>query len=362
MKKLRIISIMLCFILCISVLASCAKQKIAMEYDGYSITSNMYSYWLSQIKSGYVSSSNDTDEYWDTQYSDGGTYEEKLKEIVDFNVKINLVCMKLFDDLGLKVTDKEKEEIDTAISDLLVSYGSKSELNSMLALFNINVDILEDIYNIDLKASKVYEALYAEGGTRRIDDEALDKYYKDNYSRIDIIFIYESFEYKKDENGNLIFNQATNSYEKIELDDGESANKKALAEDILKKLESGENFDTLKSQYNEYPDGKKYELGYFISANDIDVYDSDIYLAVSQMNIGDVKKLEKDGAICIIKRKELTEKTYTDENYLDMFENLVDYCQEEDFNSYMSELIKDVTVNEEEISKYSVRDADLMQY
>ncbi len=362
MRKIRFLSLVLSALMTVSVVVSCAKQKTAMEYDGCRITTNMYSYWLSQIKSGYVSSSNDTEDYWKTEYADGGTYAEKLKEIVDFNVKVNLVCMSLFDDMKLKVSAEEKNEIDTAINDLLTSYGSKSELNSMLANFGINVNILKDIYNIDLKASKVYEALYADGGTRAIDDEALDRFYKENYSRIDIIFVYDSFEYKKDENGNLIFNQSTETYEKISLTDEQKANKKSLAEDIYKKAEAGEDFAELKKQYNEYPDGNKYELGYFISANDIDSFDSDIYLAVSKMNIGDVKKIEKDGAICIVKRNELTEKPYVDESYKDMFENIVDYCEEADFNAFMSELVKSVTVYDEALADFSIEKAPLMRY
>lgn len=362
MKKSRLISLVLSILLVAGVMSSCAKQKTAMEYEGFRITTNMYSYWLSQIKSGYVSSSNDTEEYWNTEYADGGTYAEKLKEIVDFNVKVNLVCMSLFEEMGLKISSDEKGEIDTAVNDLLESYGSKSELNSMLANFGINVNILKDIYNIDLKASKVYEALYADGGTRAIDDEALDKFYRENYSRIDVIFVYDSFEYKKDENGNLVFNKSTETYEKTELNEEQKAKKKVLAEDIFYKAKSAEDFGELKKQYNEYPDGNKYELGYFISANDIDSFDSDIYLAVSQMEIGDVKKIEKDGAICIIKRNELTEKPYVDENYKDMFKNIVDYCEEADFNEYMSELVKNVTVYEEELAVFSIEKAPLMRY
>ena len=231
----------------------------------------------------------------------------------------------------------------------------------MLANFGINVDILRDIYNVNLMASKVYDALYADGGARVIDDEKLDEFYKENYSRIDIIFVYNSFEYKKDADGNLIFNQTTETYEKIELNADQKENKKALAESIYGRAQSGEDFNELKKQYNEYPDGEKYELGYFISANDIDSFDSDIYLAVSQMEIGDVKKIEKDGAVCIIKRNELTEKTYVDSNYKDMFANIVDYCQEADFNLYMSELVKDVTAYEEELAGFSVVNAPLMR-
>jgi len=132
-----------------------------MEYEGKTITANMYSYWLSQIKSSYVSAANDTDAYWDTKYSNGQTYEEKMREIVDFNVKVNLICIKMFDDLGLEFTKEEKEELETSLSDLVQSFGSKSELNATLANYNINYKMLKQIYEIELKTTKVYDTLYA---------------------------------------------------------------------------------------------------------------------------------------------------------------------------------------------------------
>lgn len=359
MKK-RIIAMFLCIATLHCVFTSCAKQKTAMEYRGEKITANMYSYWMSRIKSGYVSSANDTDEYWDTEYSDGGTYEDKMREIVDYNVKVNLVCMKLFDDLGLKLSSEDKNNVKTAISDLVLSYGSKSELNTVLARYNVNVDILEDIYIAELKATRVFDALYADGGERQIDDVELDDYFKENYSRVDIIMIYDSFEYKKNEKGDLIYNSATGAYEKTELSADEAAKKKALAEDVFEKIKAGEDFGELKAQYNEYPDGGRYDKGYFISSKDSDAYDASMLLAVSKMQIGDVEKIESEGAVCIIKRLELTEKPYLEDKYLDMFDNLVDYCEEADFNEYMGTLVKDVTVYDEVLSGFSVRKAALL--
>ena len=138
MKKIKIFALVLAIVMCIALLASCSKPVIAMEYKGENITMNMYSYWLSQIKSQYVSEANDTDEYWATKYSNGETYEQKMREIVDFNVKVNLVCMHLFNELGLKVSESEANELKTGLSDLLKSYGSASELNSFLSQYNIN--------------------------------------------------------------------------------------------------------------------------------------------------------------------------------------------------------------------------------
>lgn len=362
MKKIRIAAALMCLLVCVGLFAGCAKSPVVMEYSGEAFTVNFYRYWMSQIKSNYVSSSMDTDEYWDTKYSNGETYEQKMREIVDFNVKINLVCQKLFKDMGLKLDKEEVAKLDTSISDLMASYGSKSALNTMLSKYGINYKMLRQIYEIELKTTTVYDALYAEGGPRAIDDATLDAYYKDNYSRIDMIIIYDTAEYKKDEKGDLIFNDVTGSYEKVQLNEEQSKAKNALADDIMKKLESGADFDELKAAHNEDPQGKDFKDGYYISSNDMMIYGADIIKAVAEMQIGDVKKVDDGNIIYIMKRKELTDKPYKDTVYFDQFENLIDYCEQADFNKYMGELIKNVTVFTEETAKVSVRDAALMNY
>ncbi|MBE6643292.1 MAG: hypothetical protein E7615_06535 [Ruminococcaceae bacterium] len=362
MKKFRVIALILCLAVCIGMMASCGKTETAMEYHGKKISGNMYSYWLSQIKSSYVSSENDNDAYWDTKYSNGQTYEDKLRQIVDYNVKVNVVCSYLFDQLGLKLTAEEKKEINTAIDDLVSAYGSKSALNKALSAYDINYDILKDIYTVELKVTKVYDALYAEGGAREITDEILERYYLDNYARIDFIMIYDEMVYVRDENGKLVFDDEANAYKKQELTDEETAKKNALADDIMKKLENGENFDELKASYNEDPQADVYKDGYFISSNDINVFGAEIVLASQEMKIGEVKKYDDGNIIYIMKRKELTDKPYASEYYLDMFEYIVDYCEQDDFSDYMNSLIDDVKVKEDITSNYSVRKAKLMNY
>lgn len=361
MKKLRLVSLILCICLLAVWMTGCAVPETAMEYEGETVTLNMYRYWTSQIKSNYVSSSNDTDSYWDTKYANGETYEQKMREIIDFNVKINLVCQQLFKEMGLTADAKDVADLETGLNDLLVSYGSKSELNAMLGNYGINYNMLKEIYEIELKTTTVYDSLYGESGARRIDDSKLDAYYKDNYSRIDMIMIYDTSEYVLDENGKPVFDDTKNSYEMKVLTEEESKAKNALADDIMKKIEAGESFDDLKAAHNEDPQGEQFKDGYYISSNDISIYGAGIVSEINGMEIGDVKKYDDGNIIYIMKRKELTDKPYADENYVDQFENLLDYCEQADFNLYMEELIKGVKVYSEVVSKVSIRKSPLMK-
>jgi len=144
MKKsvLRLTAIVLIVITAFLLFAGCSKSETAMEYKGEKISFNLYSYWLSQLKSSYVSSANDNDAYWNTKYENGQTYEDKMREIVDYNVKVNLISLHLFEKMGLKLSDKAVEEMELSLSDLLESYGSKKELNKMLSTYGINYNML----------------------------------------------------------------------------------------------------------------------------------------------------------------------------------------------------------------------------
>ena len=53
MKKTKIIALLLVVIMTMAAFASCAKLETAMEYKGEKITFNMYSYWMSKIKTAY---------------------------------------------------------------------------------------------------------------------------------------------------------------------------------------------------------------------------------------------------------------------------------------------------------------------
>ncbi len=360
MKKLRIVALIALLCIAITSMFSCSKPVVVMEYKGETISTNMYSYWLSQIKSSYVSASNDTAEYWATKYANGDTYEQKMREIVDFNVKVNLICQKLFDDLGLKVDEKEIEEIENSLADMLNSYGSKSELNAFLSNYNVNYDMLGDIYKAEMKTAYVFDALYAKGGQREITSEILDEYFKNNYSSVDMIMIYNSVVFEKDENGKILYDETKGTPITKELSEDEKKAKNQLVEDIMKKLENGESFAELKKQYNEDPNKDLYTDGYYISSNDLSVYGAEIITTAQNMKIGEIKMVEDNSVICIMKKKELTEKAYSNLDYENQLGNIKEYCAQSDFNEYMSTLMKDVVVYSDEIAKLSIIDAKLI--
>ena len=360
MKKMRIISLVLSLVFTLIALSSCMKVEVAMEYKGETVSANIYSYWLSYYKTSFVTPTNDTESYWNTKNEDGKTNEEVLKELVMLDVKCSLVCQKLFKDMNLSLSENDAEEIDTSINDLIKAHGSKRELNGFLKNYNLNVNMLKEIYENKKKTSLVYETLYAKNGDRVIDEKELDDYFKNNYSRLDMIMIYDTYVYELDDKGNPVFDDTTQSYKKKTLTLEESKVKNDLANDIVEKLNKGESFDSLKEQYNENLKKDVYKDGYYISSNDISVYGKEITAASKELNIGEYKLIDDGEVICIVMRKELVDKAYNSSDYLEQFENILEYCKMADFEVYMKELMVDVKVYEDVISKYPLIDINFI--
>ena len=360
MKKMRVIALVLSLVFTLIAFSSCMKLEVAMEYKGESVSSNIYSYWLSYYKTSFVTPANDTERYWNTKNEEGKTNEDVLKELVILDVKYSLVCQKLFKDMDLSLSDKDVKEIDASINDLIKAHGSKRELNGFLKNYNLNVNMLKEIYENKKKTSLVYDTLYANNGDRAIDEKELDDYFKNNYSRLDMIMIYDTYVYELDDKNNPIFDDKTQSYKKKTLSLEESKAKNDLANVIKSKLDNGESFDTLKEQYNENLKKDVYKDGYYISSNDVSVYGKDIVAASKELKIGEYKVIDDGEVICIVMRKELIDKAYNSADYLDQFENILEYCKMADFEVYMKELMVDVKVFEDVISKYSLSDINFI--
>ncbi len=362
MKKIRISALLI--VLCMMMLAftSCLKPEVAMEYKGVTMSGNLYSYWMSYFKTGSVSSSDDNDAFWNKKDESGKTNEEILREIVDIDFKYSLICQKLFDDLGLMLSDADNAEIDSYVNDIILAWGSEEALNEELYKYDIDSKMLRELFVIKKKNTAVYETLYAANGPRAIksDSEVLEKFYKENYYRLDMIQIYVSYEYELNDKGEMVFDNDAQSYKTKTLTEAEQNEKKALAQDIMKKLNNGEKFDDLKEKYNENIMKEQFADGYYMSSNDVAVYGRQLYTTARDLKIGECKMIAEDDMICIVMKKELREKAYKDQNYAEQFENILEYCKKNDFLEYINGMMGDVVVHEDVIKKYNLRDAQFI--
>lgn len=364
MKKITV-SLMLCVALLVGAITitSCGDTTPAvMTLDGHTVTAAMYHYWASSSKGSYIAAYEDvvnTEEYWNSELTEGKSAAEYFDELTLDSIKSNLVGMKLFDDYGLSFEKSEKSGISDYVKDLVKEYGSgsKSTMNAVLGEYGINLSLLQQIYIEEAKTTKVYRYLYGEGGAEAATDSELEQYYQDFFVHFQLIYINNAYQYVTDSEGNKVTND-DGYYKTEELEASVKAEKDAAVAAARDAIAKGEDFDSVYQKYSEF---KMYDGGYYYSASqqysDITYYQ--FVKAVSEVEVGEIAFFENDAGAYIMKRLSLDEGAWKKSENSDFFPTEGNSTYRDSVNQYkFREKIKscaaDIVVDEEAIKEFSV--------
>lgn len=314
-------------------LTACSAGGTAMSCGSAAISERVYYYWLSQYKSYFLSSfegAADTEEFWKSEAAHGATMEEYLREIADINIKKNVVCLMLFDEYGLKLSETAAAAVEADMADLLESYGSKAELNTELASLGINYDILRKIYLMQEKISAVYEYLYGENGVKLPTDEELDAYYREHFTRVKYIAL------------NLFTSSVNSSGTTVNTDltEAEANERVKLAESLAAQIRGGADIDKLIAERSD-EDMTGYENGVYFSDS---VTGYELINRARALGVNEVGVIRESRAVYVIKRLELEEKPYLDDT-MNQFDTLLAEASDAVFQNMLLSHIDEVEVN-----------------
>ena len=335
----------------------CAADTVdVMTYGESAVTTNMYRYWLSSYKGSFMytySDMTDSDAFWDSVLYDDVTSEEYLNDAVIENVKRTLVCMELFRQSGLKLSASAEAEIDSYIEELIAERagGSTNTFNQELAKLGINIRMLRDIYRYEKQASLLFDYLYGKGGARALTADKLEAYCQDNYVRVRHIYVNDAYVYETDEKGYYQYNE-DGTLKIRELTADEAAAKADVITRIDADLAGGRDFEEV---YGEYSEDTFYKNGYYLTRETDFI--PEVVAAAFDLEIGESVKVESEYGTHYILRLEMDEKPYTNEDNADFFGTIEADAKNADFRAYLETLLPEIEVNEEEIDKYSIRDA-----
>ena len=404
-KSKRFILKLACAVLAVlmlaTMMASCANNTM-MELGEKKISTNVYEFLLSRMKGslykmGYSVNSED---FWNTVFAiNGMTYEEYFKTTVLEQTYTYVVSEFLFDKEGLTLPSESIEAIDTLMDKLVERAGSKNKLNSELASYGVNYDILKEIYTMEAKMAYLKEYYYGKDA-EKISKEDKDEYYNDNYvsfkqillagyfyacdtedGNIDGTPVYytsnkadkiaydtEKGTTKNDEFGKVISDKfgdpvyyledGSIAYDKVNgqlkylLDEnGEkvpcaySTQKlgelKSEADSIASAQVDALGFDKLILEFSESDSNEVMYLlnspSYYSSQNANAKYLDDIAAALGEMKVGERRVISSDYGYHIIYKYENGDAAYDDQKYSDVFDSFND-----DIIEYMfSKLCKD---------------------
>ncbi len=203
---------MLACAMLITLIGCSSTGKTLMELDGEELSVNVVMLMMSRMKGNIAASVGtkaESSSYWDTiiDASAGTTYDEYYTDLVLENARSYLAALKMFDELELELSDETKQEIDDQMENLVdtVGNGSKSYLNSILADYGANYNVLKEAYILEAKIAALSDHLFGASGSK-IAPEIYEKYYQQNYARFRQIFFYTTTPvYETDEQGDEIY-------------------------------------------------------------------------------------------------------------------------------------------------------------
>ena len=188
--KITIVVLVLC--LAFSAIVSCTAQgESVMTLADKGMSVNTYQLLLSRMKGTLYSYGYDVtnEKFWRTIIStDGTTYNDYFTASVQEQASRYIIADYLFDRNGLVLTDDRIEMVDKLMAAYVKQAGSKSELNSRLAKFGANYDILRELLILETKIDMLKDHLYGDKG-EKLEESVKEDYFNKNYVAFSQIFL-----------------------------------------------------------------------------------------------------------------------------------------------------------------------------
>ena len=217
------------------------SSEIIFSINGKQIPMSMFRYYLfdsfSRLESRYMTKELNLNAMLDAEMTLG---QYVIKNSVD-GVKFNIAVEKLAEELNINKS-KTESGVDEYLTNTIVGAfgGNEVAFREQLALMGTTLESFREIMTFQSLGGQVFEQFYGEQWASTADPS---EYYDLFATASDILFYTVN-----DEVDGL-----TGERVQTPLSDAEIEKKRALAEDVLERLEAGEDFFGLLNEFGEDP-------------------------------------------------------------------------------------------------------------
>lgn len=210
---------------------------------------------------------------WGTELYSGFSYADYLKQLVENQVITFEYLDSMVDKYKVSLTDEEEEGADSEIKTFLDSVSDEEK-----EAYGFNEDTIRQMYDKTYLTNKVYAAVEEEAKDSLTEDELKDCKYK----KVQHILISTMQETTAD-------SEETKEGETADTEDEAAykAEKKKEAEEVLKKAQSGEDFEKLAEEYTD-DSGVTYYLNEKGQTPDGSQMVEPFYKAVNELKAGEI--------------------------------------------------------------------------
>lgn len=237
----------------------------------YEIDPDEYRYYILYYK---MACEDQDPDYWENHPEE----KDEVKTYVYEQIVNNYDLVYWAEYEGFKLADITDEEYQAKYDEFRAEQEAEMEFDDYLTIECLTPAVLEKILKQQIIRDKLVDYVYSEESTfAQVTDEEMQSYFDeaDGYATKHILILHGA-------------------------DDTEDAEKKALAESILERLNDGEDFDMLMNEYSEDPGLVTYSNGYVGTKGDmVEEYEN----SARALEVGKISGIvETDFGYHIIKR------------------------------------------------------------
>ena len=304
-------------IVCIMTGCSTNKEDPAVAFVGKDkITVSEFNFYLNSVKEQMKGTELSTDEDWQTKEIDGKKAIDVAKEQAMKVAFDNLSYIQIYEKMGNKFDSDVKKSIKEVKDSIVKQY----ENNGGYEAFLKTAEITDGFVDMLCKSMYASDYLFNEAGKDfEATEQQINDYIKENPA------ITQGYRTAKHV---LILTKDMNT--DTPYDDAKKAEAKQKAEEILKRAQSGEDFDALVVAFSEDPGSVSNPDGYTFGDGEMV---EEFTACVDSLKPGEIGFCESTFGYHIIKRLDVNMNYFkeTVENSLkyDVFEDFVDNKREE---------------------------------
>lgn len=341
------------------VLSSCSAGdgRVVMEYNGYKLYENMYSYWLATFKRDVMNTYSDArnEDFWTSEYTEGVTVEDYFTTLINERIMNYLIAQSLSKQYGVMLSSDVKDDIKSDINEKMEYAGGRAELNSELANIGMgmNVTSLKAVYMWEEMYDAVFDYFYGDGGIEQLTASQVAAYYDENYSHIQYIVFYTT-KLKTNEDGSYVYDSDGMTVMEDMTEEEKEALLSKVEECYQKSISGDEDFVELIKKYSDQDTTESYPNGFVLSLSEADVWGTEIATKTLAADVGDVFRVDEEYCIFIIKKFSPIAFEKLTDTEISQIPDIESNLASETMQKKMDELYKDVIVHEDVTSEYKL--------
>lgn len=344
MKILKKVLLLMLVLATLLPLASCGGKSVTViEFNGEKMTSNVFSYMLSENKSYLLAMYGMTDsaDLWNMQITEGGeTIGDNFKNQIVETAKNLVVAKAVAKEYGITISEENKAAVQKVVDECIATYGSKAKWGMYLSKFGINIDEFIQYMEDNYLVNQVAEYICSENGPYPVDESKLFEGYKEKYSYVQHILF------------NLDFKHKNEAGQSVVMTDEEKAARKKELEELAEKMTKGE------AKWEDYVSQNE-DGGTTYTVTDDNSFVKNFQDAALDMEVGEYRLVETEYGYHLMNRLELTDEVYK-KNEKEGKTNYAATLKNDNFMKVINEKLPQVVVNTEELKNYSVVSAPVL--